>query len=265
VKACYAPLERDGITSSASNAAIASGLAGSGRWGTSGLGADPRAAAGFRPPLFTRLRSSLCSSANTPGWACHGAELVIAGRPQALTLCCQLRRKRPQWRRQTAGARTPGKPGCRAGTARFGVRIPGLALPLIPPSAPKPPWACAAMPRKAAQPGLGRSLWPTPTTSLFATSEPQRRGDFQLGSHRAGGLGASRSAWTRQGARIAEVTLSDGAVVCGPIGCVIATACAACLCWPELARTNRGSPPQRHANHANRSIWRLPGVARQHI
>jgi len=181
------------------------------------------------------------------------AELVIAGAgPQALTLCCQLLQKRPQWRRQLRVLDPTGTwLSCWHSQMRR-YEIPWLRSPSSHHPHPNP----HALRRYAQERQRSLDLegpYGLPHTSLFADFCRSVVADFQLGSH-VQAASVQQIRLDQAGPASLEVTLSDGAVVAAH-RLVIATG-AGRACAAELGSDHRGSPiRQRPCNTANRSIW----------
>ncbi|MCT0201209.1 lysine N(6)-hydroxylase/L-ornithine N(5)-oxygenase family protein [Synechococcus sp. CS-602] len=191
------------------------------------------------------------------------AELVIAGAgPQALTLCCQLLQKRPQWRRQLRVLDPTGTwLSCWHSQMRR-YEIPWLRSPSSHHPHPNP----HALRRYAQERQRSLDLegpYGLPHTSLFADFCRSVVADFQLGSH-VQAASVQQIRLDQAGPASLEVTLSDGAVVAAH-RLVIATG-AGVPVLPSWARTIAAPHPAEAMQHSQSiDLAACQGLRGQHI
>jgi len=191
------------------------------------------------------------------------AGLVIAGAgPQALTLCCQLLQKRPQWRRRLRVLDPTGSWLSRWHGQMRRCEISWLRSPSPHHPHPNP----HALRRFAQERQRSHDLdgpFGLPHTDLFADFCRSVVADYQLGGQ-VQAASAQQIRLGQAGPALLELVLSDGAVVAAR-RLVIATGAGAPV-LPSWVRTIAGSHPAQALQHSQAiDLAACQGLRGQHI
>jgi cation diffusion facilitator CzcD-associated flavoprotein CzcO len=191
------------------------------------------------------------------------AELVVAGSgPQALTLCCLLLQKRPQWRRRLRVLDPSGTWLERWNTQMRRYEIPCLRSPS--PHHPHPnPHALRRFAQERQRGAELEGLYGLPHTELFADFCRSVVDDFQL-ADRVQAVAVEGIRLAPSGDDAMELDLSDGSVL-APRRLVIATGAEAPVLpdWVQAIEDPYPADALRHSQSLDLGACR--GLAGQHL